>query len=191
MRQRPCRAELKAPAMANIARRCSSGEKLADMLMPMRIRHRRIFDGKYRAVGERHGVASERCSRSGRSDLRVMRILCFCRVNTSTLAECRNSVLWGRSGVYNAKAFGGTPMFIHVPVQGCCLGGRVGSMLWVGELATPWRRGLCLRPPRCVSTGPVVCVLPGWQMNVNVNVNGGGVAKTPLPSKRVGHDDSP
>ena len=82
-------------------------------------------------------------------------------------------------------------MFIHVPVQGCCLGGRVGSMLWVGELATPWRRGLCLRPPRCVSTGPVVCVLPGWQMNVNVNVNGGGVAKTPLPSKRVGHDDSP
>ena len=61
-------------------------------------------------------------------------------------------------------------MFIHVPVQGCCLGGRVGSMLWVGELATPWRRGLCLRPPRCVSTGPVVCVLPGWQMNVNVNV---------------------
>ena len=52
-------------------------------------------------------------------------------------------------------------MFIHVPVQGCCLGGRVGSMLWVGELATPWRRGLCLRPPRCVSTGPVVVRLAG------------------------------
>ena len=28
-----------------------------------------------------------------------------------------------------------------------------------------------LRPPRCVSTGPVrLCVLPGWQINVNVNV---------------------
>ena len=28
-----------------------------------------------------------------------------------------------------------------------------------------------LRPPRSVSTGPEVGVLPGWQMNVNVNVN--------------------
>ena len=29
----------------------------------------------------------------------------------------------------------------------------------------------CLRPPRCVSTGPEVVRLARWQMNVNVNVN--------------------
>ena len=30
---------------------------------------------------------------------------------------------------------------------------------------------LSLRPPRCVSTGPVVVRLPRWHFNVNVNVS--------------------
>ena len=45
-------------------------------------------------------------------------------------------------------------------------------------ISSPRTPARFLRPPRCVSTGPVVCVLPGWQMNVNVNVT---------PARRAGY----
>ena len=82
-------------------------------------------------------------------------------------------------------------MFIHVPVQGCCLGGMVGSMLWVGELATPWRRGLCLRPPRCVSTGPVDVRLAGMANERERERERRGRENPSVLEATVGHDDSP